>query len=229
MTDQPQTQRRTLHYSPAVFNVVDQGHAKAVILTEEQGVDTDQRWERETPYLAHIMRQHLGIGPDQLVLDYGCGIGRLSRALIEACGCRVIGVDISQRMRALAADYVASDRFFACPPEMLDRLLDGGLRIDRAIAVWVLQHCFRPAEDVARIARALTPAGRLMVVNNRGRVVPTVEAPWVDDGLDLAAMLAQSFQLEQMGQLDGSHVTDYVANFSFCGVYRATPPHPEAP
>src|SRR5215510_16457488 len=35
------------------------------------------------------------------VLDFGCGVGRLMKPLIEA-GCRVDGVDISERMLAFA-------------------------------------------------------------------------------------------------------------------------------
>ena len=44
------------------------------------------------------MLQHLDqlkLTSDSWVLDYGCGVGRLAKVMIEHYGCRVVGVDIS--------------------------------------------------------------------------------------------------------------------------------------
>jgi SAM-dependent methyltransferase len=46
---------------------------------------------------------------NSLVLDYGCGIGRIAKELIKQTGCHVIGVDISPSMLGLAYPYVHSD------------------------------------------------------------------------------------------------------------------------
>jgi cyclopropane fatty-acyl-phospholipid synthase-like methyltransferase len=57
-----------------------------------------------------------------VVLDYGCGIGRLAKAMIDASGCSVVGLDTSPEMRKLADDYVGSDRFIAVSPSQFDAL-----------------------------------------------------------------------------------------------------------
>ena len=197
-------------YYPQVFDAADEAAARAIILTDEgEGADTETRWARETPYLVELVRAHLRLGPESLVLDYGCGIGRMARALIAATGCRVVGVDISARMRALAAEHVADERFMAVSPAQLDGLLAHGLRADAALAVWVLQHCLAPAEDIARLRAALAPGGRLFVLNMPGRAVPAVQEAsfvWAADGIDVAALLRARFAVEAAGEPDMARV-----------------------
>jgi cyclopropane fatty-acyl-phospholipid synthase-like methyltransferase len=154
----------------------------------------------------------LGLQADTVVLDYGCGIGRMSKAMIEASGCSVIGVDTSPAMRRLAGEYVLSDRFVAVSPHLFDRMVGAGLRVHAAIAVWVLQHCFAPAEDLARIRRALVADGKAFVLNMPKRAVPAVldEAEsgrrftWVQDRIDVAALLRTEFRVVTEGVPDQS-------------------------
>ena len=108
-------------YRPQVFDVPDVGAAKGMILTPEPGTTTAERWELETPYLVAAIGRELGLDAEYCVLDFGCGIGRIAKGLIERYGCRVMGVDISERMRALAPEYVGSARFAAWSPDELDR------------------------------------------------------------------------------------------------------------
>ena len=67
-----------------------------------------------------------------------------------------------------------------------------------AIAVWVLQHSLRPAEDITMIQRVLKPDARLFVVDATYRVAPALERPWVNDGIDIKRMLSAAFALEQV-------------------------------
>lgn len=201
-------------YYPQVFDAADEAAARAIILTDEgEGADTDTRWARETPYLVGLLRQHIRLGPESLVLDYGCGIGRMAKALIATTGCRVVGVDISARMRALAAEHVADERFLAVSPAQLDGMAQHGLRADAALAVWVLQHCLAPAEDIDRLGRALAPQGRVFVLNMPGRAVPAVQEAagaarfvWAADGIDVAALLRARFSVDAAGVPDMSRV-----------------------
>ncbi len=195
-------------YSPAIFNVGTMDQAKRIILTQEDALTTDQRWKRETPYLVSLIEQSIPLDDTSVVLDYGCGIGRMSKALIERFNCRVIGVDISRSMRALAADYVGSDRFLACAPEALGWL---GVRFDAALTVWVLQHCYAPQDDIERIKSALD--GPLFVVNDRQRIVPTREVTWINDGKDIAQMLNVTPQ-----PLDADIVGNRIAEASYWAV-----------
>lgn len=192
----------TATYSPEIFNVGSLAQAREVILTNEEDLTTDQRWERETPHLIDLMAC-LELTPNSVVLDYGCGIGRLAKGLIERYGCRVIGADISPNMRAFAANHVASERFAAVPAEMVGML---GVKFDAAIAVWVLQHCFDPRHDIGVIRSSLKPGGQLFVVNEIVRIVPTREVLWVNDGQDVAEMLCVQMKLEENGRLDPSVV-----------------------
>jgi SAM-dependent methyltransferase len=137
----------------------------------------------------------------------------MARALIAATGCRVVGVDISARMRALAAEHVADERFLAVSPAQLDGMVQHGLRADAALAVWVLQHCLAPAEDIDRLGRALAPQGRLFVLNMLGRAVPAVQDAagearfvWAADGIDVAALLRGRFAVTAAGVPDMARV-----------------------
>jgi SAM-dependent methyltransferase len=212
---------RKVQYFPGIFEVKDLEAAKAIILTDEGlGADTATRWELETPYVARLISQHLNLEPGTLLLDYGCGIGRLARPLIEQFGCHVIGVDISASMRVLAPTYVNDERFSIVSPAQFDALVEKGLRIDAAISVWVLQHCFDPAQDVARIRRGLRPDGTAFVLNMRKRAVPAVEAAqsapqfhWVADSHDVFAILRASFAVEAEGDVE----TDAAPNMADAG------------
>ena len=206
-------------YNSAIFEVNDIPQAMRIILTPE-GSTTDERWKTETPYLADMIAQHFAIGPDSLVLDYGCGVGRLAHELIQRHGCRVVGVDISTSMRALAVIYARSDRFASCAPDMLDNLVARGARFDLALAIWVLQHCAAPAQDIARIRDALCPGGGLFVANADARSVPTTERGWVDDGLDVKAMLTGELDLLVEGRPAREKTTERLAKLTFWATLR---------
>jgi len=185
-------------YHPEIFDVRNIDQARQIILTGE-GSTTDERWVSETPWLADEISNSMTITPDTIVIDYGCGIGRMSKELIDRYGCRVIGIDISDNMRALAIDYVRSNRFMSCAPEMLDALVARGLVADAAISIWVLQHCLKPNEDIDRIDRALRPGAAFFLLNNVYRAVPTREKAWVNDGLDIKAMVGEHFAKQREG------------------------------
>ena len=203
----------TARYYPEIFDVVDIQHAKQTILTNEgPGADSEARWAIETPYVLELLRPALDLQPDTLVLDYGCGIGRMAKAMIEVTGCSVIGLDTSPRMRQLAGDYVDSDRFIAVSPHLFDVMLGAGLRVHAAIAVWVLQHCFAPAVEIARMRRALVADGRAFVLNMPKRAVPAVlddtgsgrRFAWARDGIDVAELLRTEFIVQAEGTPDRS-------------------------
>jgi SAM-dependent methyltransferase len=214
---------RGIQYFPSIFDVRDIESAKAIILTDEgPGADTMRRWALETPYVSALIAEQLSLKQGDLLLDYGCGVGRLARPLIEQTGCDVIGVDISASMRALASTYVNDERFTCVSPAQFDALVAKGLRVDATIAVWVLQHCLEPTEDVARIWRGLRPDGRAFILNMRQRAVPTVEAGdrvshfhWVTDGKDVSAILRDSFAVDAEGEVD----VDVVPNTADAGSF----------
>ncbi len=201
----------TLLYYPEVFTVSNIERAKSIILTSEgPGAETEIRWERETPYVLELISHVIALRPGMVVLDYGCGIGRLAKAMIDASGCSVIGVDISSAMLALAQDYVDSDRFVGLLPQQFDVLVRAGLQTDAFISVWVLQHCFAPADDIARIRSGLRAASQGFVLNLSQRAVPAMaENPtvadgftWAPDPIDIASLLRDAFVVTGEGSPD---------------------------
>ena len=178
-------------YKPEIFNVKNLEQAKAIILTPDTST-TEQRWQHETPIVASLLAQGLKLERGQLVLDYGCGVGRLARELIAKHQCGVVGVDISLSMIQLAPGYVASNAFAAMPPLLLDLLVTRGLQFDTAYAVWVIQHCLKPQEDLTRIASALKPGGIFQMFNCINRCIPT-DKGWANDGIDLVPILKSLF------------------------------------
>jgi cyclopropane fatty-acyl-phospholipid synthase-like methyltransferase len=185
-------------YKPDIFVVPNVDKAKEIILTFDGTRTPEERWQQETPILAELISRHLEIARGQLVLDYGCGIGRLAKALIERNGCGVVGVDISVSMLQLAPGYVGSAVFAGIPPAMLEVLTARGLRFDSAYAVWVIQHCLVPREDLQRIADALKPDGRFEIINTKHRCVPT-DKGWANDNVDIIAILHELFEEVKLG------------------------------
>src|SRR5262245_29265278 len=208
-----------LTYNPNVFNVTDISAAMRIILTPE-GAPTEQRWRVETPYVADLIAKAIEITPSTLLIDYGCGVGRMAKELIARHNCRVIGVDISTSMRALAVTYVQSDRFFTCPPQMLDAMTVHGLTVDAAISIWVLQHCVFPDEDIERLRRVLKTDAHLFILNNDDRAVPTVERGWVSDGLDIKAMLSRNFFLQEEGRPAREQTSESIADLTFWASFQ---------
>jgi SAM-dependent methyltransferase len=187
-------------YRPQAFDVPDVDAAKAIILTPERGTTTAERWELETPFVVDAIGQALALAPEHCVLDFGCGIGRIAKELIERHGCRVVGVDISEQMRVLAPGYVGSARFAAWSPEELDREVAGGFRATHAVSCWVIQHVLRPDAELARIEAALAPGGELFVLNQALRAVPSNRG-WLNDGVSVEALLTARFDLVARGSL----------------------------
>ena len=216
-----------LYYYPEIFNVRNEQDARAIILTNEgPGADTETRWAQETPYITDLLKTHLTPGPDDLILDYGCGIGRLAKELIQHCGCHVIGVDISPEMRRLSLDYVDSARFTAVSPEILDSMLASGLRVDGAFCIWVLQHCYAPDRDIAKMKTALRGTAKFFVINMSQRAIPVRRetgqddagsnwAGWRSDNINIRDLLAANFTVTSEGDID----TETIPNSADAGAY----------
>jgi SAM-dependent methyltransferase len=206
-------------YFPEIFEVNSLESAMQIILTPGAGTTTQERWEKETPFLVDEIGRALELDDKSCVLDYGCGVGRLAKGLIERHNCFVLGVDISTSMRQLAPGYVWSDRFSVCTPQMLDRMVVEGLRVTHAYACWVIQHCMAPDEDLARIESALTGGGKLFVLNANGRWVPT-DRGWASDSVSVEELLARRFEKISKGKLPEGIATPTLISNTFSMTLR---------
>ena len=181
-------------YDVDVFSCPDVEAAKAVILSPGGGLTTDQRWELETAWL----KERIGFGRG-LVVDYGCGIGRMSKAISNP----VLGVDISYTMRQQADDYVGSSYFCAISPKMFEVLVAGGLRVNGAMALWALQHIFDVERAVEVLMCSLSPGGVFWLLDLGCRSVPNVGGGiMADDHVDTFALIERWCDLENIENLD---------------------------
>jgi SAM-dependent methyltransferase len=206
-------------YTARVFEVRNVEEARRIILTSEPGATSESRWQLETPYLIDIIAEHFALSEEHAVLDYGCGLGRMAKALIERFGCRIIGVDTSTRMRELAPGYVQSARFSIVSPQILELLIARGVRFDIALAVWVIQHVAQVEPEIDCLSRALANQGGLFVANTLRRVVPP-DKGWADDGIDVGALLTRKFEPVWKGRLPRDIFGDAIANATYLAVYR---------
>jgi 2-polyprenyl-3-methyl-5-hydroxy-6-metoxy-1,4-benzoquinol methylase len=111
----------------------------------------------------------MGLEGGQRVLDFGCGVGRLTRWLADQAG-TVVGVDSSSEMLAVARSHPSLANI-----EWV--LYEGGplpfatARFDRVLTVFVLQHVLDAANLAslaAEFARVTRPGGRAILVEQAG-------------------------------------------------------------
>jgi len=130
------------------------------------GFSFEERWEKETPDFARAILRQTSV-PSPRILDYGCGVGRLSREIItQHPSATVVGIDESPIQLNHAREYVSSDRFSAMFPYEVEGTFDV------VYCVYVLQHI--PALDlrgaIARIHHRLKPDGRFVYCSSDTRM-----------------------------------------------------------
>ena len=215
----PQAKPLEQRYNPGIFSVNTIDEAKRIILTKESQDGPEERWRKETPAIMSILKNEWSLCPGKVIVDYGCGIGRISKELCNL-GCHVIGVDISPEMRKLAVEYVDDiNRFLVVSPEQFKDMISRGLQADYACAIWVLQHCLYPEDDLNTIKNSLKWRGGLFVVNNKfSRAVPVRDRVWQDDKINIWELCAKYFRQSRLLQFpDGVGIE---SKYFQCGFYQ---------
>jgi len=180
-----------MRYAPEIFDKTNITAARDIILRPQPGVPTDTRWERET---AWMLERVSFPQPPGVIFDIGCGVGRLSKPLVER-GHYVVGVDASGPMRQMAVDYVNRPGRFEClRPEDFFVAVERGLRGQGAITAWVFQHI--PAEPLTRLVRTLwsglDKGADFYALERPERWIPVKwvdRQTWFDDRLDVVELL----------------------------------------
>lgn len=178
----------TKYYSDA-FSPLTLEQAKRVVLTQDPTRPT--KFSDETNFLIDFIRTHNIIINTHKVLDFGCGMGRISKELVEQLGCTVVGVDQSIHMQIHAINYVDNNNFdtyteYTNPD------------IDVVIACLVLQHVEHPEQEITRLYNVLKKNGILILVNEPTRYVPIgVDqngfVVWKDDHINIQSLLSTHF------------------------------------
>jgi ubiquinone/menaquinone biosynthesis C-methylase UbiE len=132
-----------------------------------------EAWTDE--YQARLLDEALGdlpLAPGALILDYGCGVGRMARQVARR-GCRVLAVDVAGQMLAFCRDYctgLANIEYLITDGYGVPSVPDGSL--DGAYSFYVFQHmpCHQMARSVlADFYRVLKPGAwcRVQTVDTR--------------------------------------------------------------
>jgi arsenite methyltransferase len=112
-----------------------------------------------------LARAALGAVPGERVVDVGCGPGFYVAELLEEVGAggRVVGIDASPAMLALAGRRCAGRASAGFAAADVSSLPVGGAGFDAALCVQVLEYVPDVAAALAGMHRALRPGGRLVV------------------------------------------------------------------
>lgn len=182
-------------YIKEVFDVVTFEQAKHVVLTSDPS--NPKKFDNETKFLVDTIKSKdfLNISESTTILDFGCGMGRVSKKLIQEFNCNVIGTDISESMLTFAKIYVSK-------PDKFKTHTDYSLpnSVDLCVCTFVLQHVEHPINEIAKIAECVKTGGYLVLVNEPIRYVPSdVDQDkfivWKDDGVKVSDEVDKFFNL----------------------------------
>lgn len=190
-------------YVKQAFDVTSLSDAMNVVLTSEQG--KPDKFYNETQFLIDLLAKQNIITSESLVLDFGCGMGRVSKKLIEEFQCSVIGVDISDSMLSFAKVYTNDDRFNPFNSYTSKET------IDVCISTFVLQHTENPLYEIENICNVLKPGGYFVLVNEPYRLVPIdVDRNrfviWNDDKFDVFGEVSSRLKKISSVQYMSTHV-----------------------
>lgn len=179
-----------LKYLNAAFYADNLEDAKNIVLTPDH--TNPKYFIQETQYFINVLDTLKLIADESIVVDYGCGMGRLTKPIIEKFNCRVIGIDQSLSMLSHARHYVNSQLFEACQQSHCTTA-------DLVISVFVLQHSADPDRDIDKFYNLLKPNGTVVLVNEHQRYVPVALDPnnyviWHDDQIDILQIMKKRFK-----------------------------------
>lgn len=140
-----------------LFKPTNFEEGKHDVVNDCNGIPMQTRWEVETPLFANAIL-NLWYGKDSgrahpVILDYGCGVGRLAKEILNQQPAQIVGVDASTEMLIEAKKYVGGTevgqenfgRFITKKPyELTD-----DYKFDLVYLIYVLQHI--PAIEIREI------------------------------------------------------------------------------
>lgn len=182
-----------MKYIKEVFDPVTLPHAMHIALTSDP--NNPNKFKEETEYFMQQIDKFELINSSKTVLDFGCGMGRVSKEIVNKYGCDVIGVDKSLKMRQFSLLYVTDPHRYKVFENYTEKNT-----IDVVMSNFVLQHVEDPQKEINNLVDVLKIGGHLIVVNEDKRFVPTdVDHEnyiiWTDDGFDVFGELSKRLTL----------------------------------
>jgi ubiquinone/menaquinone biosynthesis C-methylase UbiE len=185
--------------------------AKKMILSDIGAFNADYRWEAETK--EQMIQFRRWIKQDALVLDFGIGVGRVSKEILkEFPQVKVTGVDESKRMLAYCKKYIPKEyraRLRLFHFNKMHRIKDNS--VDFAFSLHVLQHveASKFQKSVQELHRVIKPGGFLYLLNMHNRCTfdnYRTHITGYDDGIDQLKVIRQYFKEKE----DIAYTSDYM-------------------
>jgi SAM-dependent methyltransferase len=157
---------------------------------ESFGAQAEQYDRARPSYPPALISRIVEASPGRDVLDVGCGTGIASRLFRDA-GCRMLGVDVDERMAA-----AARDSGIACEVAKFEDWDAAGRTFDTLIAAQAW-HWVDPAAGAVKASSVLRPGGRIAVFWNafepppdlrrafgevQARILPKAPNAWAFEG-----------------------------------------------
>ena len=185
-----------MSYLKEIFYPSDMQSAMDICITPD--AQKPNKFNEETDFLIKFLNSKGMLHKRPKVLDFGCGVGRISKDLVDL-GCEVVGMDFSIPMLMAAINYVDNKYFtplintpvlpFVIKPEF-----------DLVICSFVLQHTEDPVKEIKFIKSVMKGDATLVLVNEPYRLVPTGMDEnrfviWEDDKIDIDQKASEQFNL----------------------------------
>lgn len=161
------------------FKNPDFSIARGTVVGEINSLSVDERWEKETELFVDALLRQMP-RENCSVLDYGCGIGRVSKEILaRRSDCTVVGSDNSDVQLAHAQSYIKDPRFSGVLPDMISG------PFDFAFSLYVLQHvrAVHLRQAIQIIHANLAPGGLFVHCCSEHRMAVRNDAErFLDDG-----------------------------------------------
>lgn len=103
------------------------------------------------------------INADCVVLDVGCGDGKIARVLKEK-GCAVVGIEVDPAKAHAASHYARVFVGDAEDPATIDQIRQLGIRFDCILCSHVLEHLKNPLRVLRNLTELCNPEGGFFVI-----------------------------------------------------------------
>jgi cyclopropane fatty-acyl-phospholipid synthase-like methyltransferase len=203
-------------YNPDFFVPTDLEHAKNIILTPEDS-EVDCRWEKETEWVFKIIDASMQMDSKSVVLDWGCGIGRVSKMLIDRYQCKVVGVDLQPKMLEYAKDYVNSDLFST---KNYSEIYSNFFRDEftHVFSCWVFQHSDKIQYEIPLIYESMRYDSKMFVLELDKKAIPNKNGGFYDDGITTRSVLEKFFSPEIIGKMPIKYTTKKIRDMSWWAI-----------
>ncbi len=156
----------TLAVDPVAVDPSAVDPAAVAAFFDERAAAWDERRAADADKLASIL-DYADIREGSRVMDVGCGTGVLFRHYLARGARSVTGLDISEKMLAVAREQHRDGRIRLIHGDAARA--DPGRRFDRVMVLNALPHFPCARRLVARLARFTEPGGRLTIAHDIGR------------------------------------------------------------